>query len=507
MRYAPPTFSDKRFLPSWIPAVMDPRHEHVLSETRRYFFGRCAAGLGTAALGSLLNPSLFAEPLAADRPLGMLPSLHHRPTAKRIIWLFMADAPSQLDLFDHKPQLGDYYDKDLPESVRRGQRITTMTSGQKRLPVAPSLFKFSQHGQSGAWLSELLPETGKLVDELAIVKTVNTEAINHDPAITYIQTGSQIPGRPSMGAWISYGIGSPNEDLPAFVVLHSRLAAGSQPQALFSRLWGSGFLPTLHQGVALRSQGDPVLYLSNPPGVDGQVRRRMLDGLSALNQKRLEAMQDPEIASRIAQYEMAFRMQTSVPELINIADEPQSVLDLYGPDVKEPGTFAYNCLLARRLAERGVRFVQVFLRGWDHHGNLPPQIRQLAPVADRGSAGLLRDLKARGMLDDTLVVWGGEFGRTVYSQGSLSKENYGRDHHPRNFTMWLAGGGIKPGVVYGQTDDFSYNVIDKPVHIHDLNATILHCLGIDHERLTYRFQGRDFRLTDVHGHVVRDILA
>jgi hypothetical protein len=491
---------------------MDPRHELAMLESRRYFFGRCAAGLGTAALASVLSPSLFAGDSTSPqsgvpKSLGMLPGLHRPPTAKRIIWMFMADAPSQLDMFDYKPKLQGYFDKDLPDSVRMGQRITTMTSGQKRFPVAPSMFKFAQHGKHGAWISELLPELSKVVDDIAIVKSLHTEAINHDPAITFIQTGSEIPGRPSMGAWVSYGIGSPNQDLPAFVVLHSRLASGSQTQALFSRLWGSGFLPTLHQGVALRSVGDPVLYLTNPAGVDQATRRRMLDGLSELNQQRFEALGDPEITARIAQYEMAFRMQTSVPELVDISKEPKEVLDMYGPEVKDPGTYAYNCLLARRLAERGVRFTQVFLRGWDHHGNLPKQIPDLCKAMDRPSAALLKDLKQRGMLDDTLVVWGGEFGRTVYSQGTLTKDNYGRDHHPRNFTMWLAGGGIKPGVVYGETDDFSYNITSDPVHVHDLNATILHCLGIDHERLIYKFQGRDFRLTDVHGKVVKGILA
>ncbi len=491
---------------------MSPLHDYAQLETRRYFFGRCAAGLGTAALASVLNPRLFAGeagaiPPSDEKSLGELPALHHRPTAKRVIWLFMADAPSQLDMFDYKPQLGEFFDKDLPESIRMGQRITTMTSGQARFPVAPSLFKFQQYGKSGAWLSELLPHTAQMVDDITIIKSVNTEAINHDPAITFIQTGSELPGRPSMGAWLSYGIGSPNQDLPAFVVLHSRLASGSQSQALFSRLWGSGFLPTRHQGVALRSSGDPVLYLSNPPGVDPETRRRMLDGLAELNQKRFDVKGDPEIQARISQYEMAYRMQTSVPELTDISNEPKDVLDMYGPEVNDPGTYAYNCLLARRLAERGVRFTQVFLRGWDHHGNLPKQIPQLSKAMDQPTAALLKDLKQRGMLDDTLVVWGGEFGRTVYSQGTLTKENYGRDHHPRNFTMWLAGGGVKSGLVYGETDDFSYNVIDKPVHIHDLNATILHCLGINHERLTYRFQGRDFRLTDVAGNVVRDILA
>lgn len=474
--------------------------------TRRYFFGRSASALGAAALSACFNPRLFAE-TTARQTFGSLPALHHTPKAKRVIWLFMADGPSQLDLWDYKPKLQDWFDKDLPDSVRNGQRITTMTSGQARFPVAPSVFKFSQHGQHGAWVSELLPHMAGVVDDIAIVKSLHTEAINHDPAITFIQTGSEIPGRPSLGAWLSYGIGSPNQDLPAYVVLISRIASGSQTQALFSRLWGSGFLPTKHQGVALRSTGDPVLYLSNPPGIEKDDRRNMLDGLAALNQLKFADVGDPEISARIAQYEMAFRMQTSVPELVDIRDEPQHVLDLYGPEVTQPGTFAYNCLLARRLAERGVPFTQVFLRGWDHHGNLPAGIRNLVKAADQPCAGLIKDLKQRGLLDDTLVVWGGEFGRTVYSQGTLTKDNYGRDHHPRNFTMWLAGGGIQPGIVYGETDDFSYNIIENPVHVHDLNATILHLLGIDHERLTYRFQGRDFRLTDIHGTVIRGLLA
>lgn len=475
--------------------------------SRRYFFGQSATGLGAAALGSVLNPQLFAATPNTNDGLGALPALHHAPKAKRVIWLFMADGPSQLDMWDHKPGLKDWFDKDLPESVRNGQRITTMTSGQARFPIAPSVFNFSQHGQNGAWVSELLPHMAGVVDDIAIVKSMHTEAINHDPAITFITTGSEIPGRPSLGAWLSYGIGSPNQDLPSFVVLISRIATGSQTQALFSRLWGSGFLPTKHAGVSLRSSGDPVLYLSNPPGVNAQVRRQMLDGLVELNQERLGAVGDPEISARIAQYEMAFRMQTSVPELVNINDEPKHVLDLYGPEVTQPGSFAYNCLLARRMAERGVRFTQVFLRGWDHHGGLPGSIRQLTKAADQPCAALIKDLKQRGMLDDTLVVWGGEFGRTVYSQGTLTQENYGRDHHPRCFTMWFAGGGTKPGITYGETDDFSYNVTQNPVHVHDLNATLLHLLGINHEKLTYRFQGRDFRLTDIEGHVVKDILA
>jgi hypothetical protein len=488
---------------------MDPISEYALLETRRHFFGKMATGIGSAALASVMNPSLFgAEPAApAADSYGILPALHFAPKAKRVIWLFMADAPSQLDLFEHKPKMQEMFDKDLPESVRNGQRITTMTSGQARFPIAPSVFKYQQYGKSGAWLSELLPEIGSVADDIAFVKSLNTEAINHDPAITFIQTGSQLPGRPSTGAWLSYGIGSPNQDLPAFVVLHSRMAAGSMSQALFSRLWGAGFLPTKHQGVALRSSGDPVLYLSNPPGVNDKVRRRMLDGLAELNHKRAAEVGDPETLSRIAQYEMAYRMQTSVPELADISKESKEVLDMYGPEVTQPGTYAYNCLLARRMAERGVRFTQVFLRGWDHHGGLPGSIRQLAKAADQPSAALIKDLKQRGMLDDTLVIWGGEFGRTIYSQGELTATNYGRDHHPRCFTMWMAGGGVKPGITYGQTDDFSYNVTENPVHVHDLNATILHLLGIDHERLTYRFQGRDFRLTDVEGRVVKEILV
>ena len=489
---------------------MDPLRDYMLEETRRYFFGRMATGLGAAALGSLLNPELFASPAAngaTPDSFGALPKLHHAPKAKRIIWLFMADGPSQFELFDYKPKLHAYFDAELPSSVRMGQRITTMTSGQSRFPVAPSMFKFARHGKNGTWVSELIPHLASVIDDICLIKSVHTEAINHDPAITYIQTGSQIPGRPSLGSWLSYGLGSPNADLPAYVVLHSRLAAGSQPQALFDRLWGSGFLATQHQGVKLRSSGDPVLYLSNPPGVDGATRRKMLDGLAELNRKKHDQVGDPEIVSRIAQYEMAFRMQTSVPELVDVSTEPKNVLDLYGPDVNQPGTYAYNCLLARRLAERGVRFTQVFLRGWDHHGNLPKQIPALSKAMDQPTAGLLRDLKQRGLLEDTLVVWGGEFGRTVYSQGTLSKDNYGRDHHPRNFCMWMAGGGAKGGMVHGETDDFSYNITANPVHIHDLNATILHCLGIDHERLTFRFQGSDFRLTDVHGEVVKEVLA
>lgn len=486
-----------------------------LFETRRHFFGKAAGGIGSAALASLLNPSLFAGNSGNARlnqppstSMGGLPDLpHFAPKAKRVIYLFMSGAPSQLDMWDYKPKMAEWYDKDLPESVRNGQRITTMTSGQKRFPIAPSIFKFKRHGKVGAWVSELLPHTANMVDDLTVVKTVNTEAINHDPAITYIQTGSQIPGRPSTGAWLSYGLGSMNENLPAFMVLHSTVNGGFGGQALYARLWGSGFLSTRHQGVSLRSNGDPVLYLSNPDGMSTTMRRKMLDQLAKLNAERYAEVGDPEIQSRIAQYEMAYRMQTSVPELTDISDETDKTLAMYGPDVKKPGTFAANCLLARRMAERGVRFTQIFIRQWDQHGNLPNDIRRQCGIIDQPCAALVQDLKQRGMLDDTLVIWGGEFGRTIYCQGGLSKTNYGRDHHPRCYTKWMAGGGMKPGIVYGETDDFSYNVTENPVHIHDLNATFLNRLGIDHERLTFKHQGRDFRLTDVEGNVVKDIVA
>ncbi len=480
---------------------MDPLLEQQLLQTRRHFFGRSATGIGTAALASLLSNDqrAAAAPDVAGR---------HRPArAKRVVYLFMSGAPSQIDLFDYKPGLSDLFDTDLPASVINGQRFTTMTSGQKRFPIAPSMFRFRQHGRHGAWISELLPHTASVADDLAIVRTVHTEAINHDPAITYIQTGSQRPGRPSMGAWVSYGLGALNSNLPAFVVLHSSWSAKRSAQALYSRLWGSGFLPSRHAGVSLRSSGDPVLYLSNPPGVSPQARRRMLDSLSQLNHEQQRAVGDPEINARIAQYEMAYRMQTSVPELTNLSGEPKHILDMYGPEAQKPGTFAANCLLARRLLERDVRFVQIFIRGWDQHGALPRDIRLQCGDVDQGSAALIKDLKQRGMLNDTLVIWGGEFGRTVYCQGQLTRTNYGRDHHPRCFSVWMAGGGIRPGIVYGSTDDFSYNIVENPVHIHDLNATILNQLGINHEQLTYRYQGRDFRLTDVHGTVVDDLLA
>ena len=488
---------------------MDPFREAELVETRRHFFGRTATGIGTAALASLVNPDLFgANPNGTDQATRRVPGVpHFVPKAKRVIYLFMSGAPSQLDMWDYKPQLNEWFDKDLPDSVRNGQRITTMPSGQSRFPIAPSLFKFNQHGSNGAWVSELLPHTARMVDDLAVIRSVNTEAINHDQAITYIQTGSQVPGRPSTGAWMSYGLGSMNQNLPAFVVLHSTVNGGFGGQALYSRLWGAGFLSTRHQGVSLRSTGDPVLYLSNPTGISAAMRRRMLDELSVLNAQRFNEVGDPEIQSRIAQYEMAYRMQSSVPELTDISGESKATLEMYGPEVTKPGTFAANCLLARRMAERGVRFTQVFIRQWDQHGNLPNDIRRQCGIIDQPCYALVQDLKQRGLLEDTLVIWGGEFGRTVYCQGGLTKENYGRDHHPRCYTKWMAGAGIRGGTVYGETDDFSYNVVKDPVHIHDLNATILHQLGIDHERLTYRHQGRDFRLTDVHGNVVSGILS
>ena len=489
--------------------MMDPLIEAGLVETRRHFFSRTAGGIGTAALASLVNPDLFANrPDAAPSSGGnVLGAPHFAPKAKRVIYLFMSGAPSQLDMWDYKPKMKEWYNKELPDTIRNGQRITTMTSGQKRFPVAPSIFKFNRHGSNGTWASELIPHTAKMIDDLAVIKTVNTEAINHDPAITYIQTGSQLPGRPSAGAWMSYGLGSMNQNLPAFMVLHSTVNGGFGGQALYSRLWGAGFLSNRHQGVSLRSTGDPVLYLSNPAGMSDSMRRKMLDELSRLNNERFAAVGDPEIQARIAQYEMAYRMQTSVPELTDISGESKATLDMYGPEVKKPGTFAANCLLARRLAERGVRFTQIFIRQWDQHGNLPKDIRRQCGIVDRPSWALVQDLKQRGMLDDTLVIWGGEFGRTIYCQGGLSNKNYGRDHHPRCYTKWMAGAGIKGGIVYGETDDFSYNVVDKPVHIHDLNATILHQFGVDHERLIYRHQGRDFRLTDVHGKVVTGILS
>ena len=483
---------------------MSPLQEHELLLTRRHFFGRMATGIGVAALGSLLNPSLW-KGIADEKSKGLPGGLQLTPTAKRVIYLFMAGGPSQMELLDYKPSLDKLHETELPDSIRMGQRITTMTSGQKSLPVVKSIYKFKQYGRSATWISELLPHTAGIVDDICIIKTVNTEAINHDPAITFIQTGFQQPGRPCLGAWLSYGLGSANNNLPSFVVMISSGKESDQP--LYTRLWSAGFLPSEYQGVQFRGKGDPVLYLSNPPGISAQARRRMLDGLARLNTKRYETFADPEINTRISQYEMAYRMQTSVPELTDTSREPASVLEMYGPDVHKPGTFAYNCLLARRMAERGVRFVQLYHRGWDQHGNLPKRIKEQCEDTDQPSAALVKDLKQRGLLDDTLVIWGGEFGRTVYCQGKIEKDNYGRDHHGRCYSIWMAGGGVKPGISYGQTDEFCYNVVENPVHIHDLNATVLRCLGVDHEKLTYRFQGRDFRLTDIHGELVKGILT
>jgi hypothetical protein len=489
---------------------MNPLHEHRLLLTRRHFFGRAGLGIGLAALASLLDAEhgTAADAAAQASPTGGLPGLpHFAPKAKRVIYLFQSGAPSQMDLFDYKPKLQDLRATELPDSVRMGQRLTGMTAKQTSFPIAPSRFQFAQHGRSGAWLSELLPHTAKVADDLCFIKSMFTEAINHDPAITFFQTGAQLAGRPSMGAWVAYGLGSENSDLPAFVAMVSIGSGNPVDQPLYDRLWGSGFLPSKYQGIKFRSVGEPVLYLSNPSGLDTGTRRRMLDDLAKLNQLRLTEAGDPEIATRIAQYELAFRMQASVPELTDLSKEPKHVFDLYGPHARKPGTFAANCLLARRLAERGVRFIQLFHRGWDQHTNLPKQIVGQCSDTDQASAALIIDLKRRGLLEDTLIVWGGEFGRTVYCQGTLTREDYGRDHHPRCFTIWLAGGGIKPGLTHGTTDDYCYNITQDPVHVHDLHATLLHCLGIDHTRLTFKFQGRHHRLTDVHGKVVKSILA
>lgn len=475
--------------------------------SRRDFLNRFGMGLGGIALAHLLGARrIQANDLpGADRDPGVLGrQFHHPPKAKRIIYLFMAGGPSQLETFDDKPLLVERNGQELPASVRMGQRLTGMSGNQATLPMAGSAFRFAQHGKSGATLSELLPHTAKVADDLCIVRSMYTEAINHDPAITFLQTGSQISGRPSIGSWVHYGLGSDNDNLPAFVVLVTR---GKVDQPLYSRLWGSGFLPARHQGVQFRSGKEPVLYLNNPDGISPESRRLMLDRLRELHQIQHEQTGDAEIETRIAQYEMAFRMQTSVPEATDLSKEPDSVYDLYGPDARKPGTFAANCLLARRLAERGVKFIQLYHQGWDQHGGLPNGIRQQCKETDQPGYALITDLKQRGLLDDTLVVWGGEFGRTNYSQGKLTKTDYGRDHHPRCFSVWLAGGGAKPGITYGATDEFGYNVAENGVHVHDLHATMLHLLGVDHERLTYFFQGRRFRLTDVHGKVIRPLLA
>ena len=480
---------------------MDPLEKLL---TRRRFLELSSSGIGAAALAPLYNDDLLAQ---VPNAVGGLPGLpHFAPKAKRIIYLFQSGAPSQHELWDYKPKLADLRGTDLPPSVRGDQRLTAMTASQTSFPLVPSLFKFAQHGESRAWVSELMPHTAKIVDDLCFIKSMHTEAINHDPGITFFQTGAQLAGRPSIGAWLSYGLGTMNSDLPTFVAMVSKGSAQAG-QPLYDRLWGSGFLPSRYQGVKFLATGDPVLYLSNPPGVDEGTRRRFLDDLEKLNRQKEEEFGDPETSTRIAQYEMAYRMQSSVPELTDLSDEPDSVFELYGEDSRESGTFARNCLLARRLAERDVRFIQLFHRGWDHHTRLPRSIQRQAKDVDQAQAALVQDLKQRGMLEDTLVLWGGEFGRGPYSQGVLTEDNYGRDHHPRCFTIWMAGGGSKPGMTYGESDDFGYNVSADPVHIHDLHATMLHLLGIDHTKLTFQFQGRDFRLTDVHGKVIDSLLA
>jgi hypothetical protein len=491
---------------------MNPLHERLQQISRRHFFKSTGLAAGRIALAGMMLPELARAAsrgkviTRAHPPLPGLP--HFAPKAKRLIYLFMNGGPSQMDLLDYKPGLTKIYDTDLPESIRNGQRLTTMTSGQTRFPIAPSKYSFKQYGKSGMWFSELLPHTAKIADDIAVIKSVHTEAINHDPAVTFIQTGNQIPGKPSLGSWLSYGLGSECDNLPAFVVMTPSWSAKRDAQALYQRLWEAGFLPTKHAGVALRSKGDAVLYLNDPPGVDSAGRRNLLDALAKLNQAQYQKLGDPEINTRIAQYEMAFRMQSSVPDLTSISGEAKATLDLYGPEVTTPGTFAHSALMARRLAERGVRCIEIFHREWDHHGDLERDLPLQCRDVDQACYGLITDLKNRGMLDETLVVWGGEFGRTVYCQGKLTRDSYGRDHHPRCFTMWMAGGGVKGGTVYGETDDFSYNVVKDPVHIRDINATILHCLGINHQQLTYKFQGLDQRLTGVEeAHPVSGILG
>lgn len=485
-------------------------HQHNKNYSRRDFLTKTSLGMGALSMASMLDPmgllgqnNILQPTPAANGGLSGIP--HFPPRVKRVIYLFQSGAPSQLDLFDYKPLLNKMNGQDLPESVRAGQRLTGMTSGQASFPLAGTLFNFKQHGASGAWMSDLMPYTSKIVDDLCFIKSMYTEAINHDPAITFLQTGSQIPGRPSIGSWVSYGLGTDNKNLPEFVVLVTRGKTGGQP--LYSRLWGNGFLPSQHQGVQFRSGKDPVLYLTNPPGVDGINRRDQLDHLQKLEKLNHQDIGDPEIIARMAQYEMAYRMQTSVPEIMDTSDEPDYIYDMYGEDSKKPGTFAANCLLARRMAEKDVKFIQLYHQGWDQHGNLPSAIKVQCKDTDQATAALITDLKQRGMLEDTLVIWGGEFGRTNYSQGQLTPDNFGRDHHPKCFTIFMAGAGIKKGITLGATDDFGYNVVQRPVHVHDFQATLMHLLGVDHERLTFKFQGRRFRLTDVHGEVVKEILA
>lgn len=481
------------------------RLEGGLNENRRKFLSKASIGLGSLALGSLLIPDLFkgSSSLDTERILANVP--HFAPKAKRVIYLFQNGAPSQLESFDYKPTLNQRMGEELPDSIRQGQRLTGMTSGQASFPLVGSYHKFNQYGQAGAWVSDLFPYTSKIVDDLCIIRSMHTEAINHDPALTFFQTGAQVGNRPSMGAWLSYGLGSDNNNLPSFCVLLSR--GKGNGQGVYSKLWTNGFLDSVHQGVQFSSGEQPVLYLADPEGMSKEDRRRMLDKLAQLNQMNYESFGDPEINTKIQQYEMAYRMQTAVPEVTDLTKEPDSIVKLYGPECLVPGTYAANCLLARKLSENGVRFVQIYHQGWDQHGNLPNEMAGQALDTDQASAALITDLKQRGLLDETLVIWGGEFGRTNYCQGRFSADNYGRDHHPRAFSIWMAGGGVKPGVVYWETDEFGYNIVKDPVHVHDFHATMLHLLGVDHERLTFKHQGRRYRLTDVAGNLVNDIIA
>lgn len=490
---------------------MDELHNYRMNLNRREFLSKTSLGLGAAALASII-PGCGTKAISGLESLAggtenALDVAHFAPKAKRVIYLFQSGGPSQIELFDPKPVLKKMFGEELPASVRNGQRLTGMTAGQSSFPLAGSYFNFEQRGQSGAWMSEALPHIANISDELCIIKSMHTEAINHDPAITFFQTGHQQAGRPCMGSWFSYGLGSLNNNLPTFSVLLSRGSGRPNAQPLYSRLWGNGFLPSLHQGVEFRSGADPVLYLNDLPGISKQARRKMLDKIAELNQAKFDKTGDPEIQTRISQYEMAYRMQTSVPETMDISKEPEEIFEMYGPDSRTPGTYAANCILARRMAEKDVRFIQLYHMGWDQHGDLPNAIGKQCRDVDQPTAALIKDLKRRGLLDDTLVVWGGEFGRTNYSQGKLTPENFGRDHHPKCFSIFMAGGGVKPGISYGETDDFSYNIVKDPVHVHDFQATLMHLLGVNHEKLTYKHQGRRYRLTDVHGHVVKDILA
>ncbi|UJP66582.1 DUF1501 domain-containing protein [Mongoliitalea daihaiensis] len=477
--------------------------EHSLGHNRRKFLSKVSLGIGSLALGSLLIPDLFRKGAVEDAIMDALP--HFAPKAKRVIYLFQNGAPSQLESFDYKPLLNKQVGMELPDSIRMGQRLTGMTSGQSSFPLVGSYYGFQQYGEARAWISELFPYTAKVVDDICIVRSMYTEAINHDPALTFFQTGAQVGNRPSMGSWLSYGLGSENHNLPAFCVLLSK--GKGNGQGVYSKLWTNGFLDSVHQGVQFSASEDPVLYLNDPKGMRREDRRRMLDKIAQLNQINYQTFGDPEISAKIQQYEMAFRMQTAVPEVTDISKEPDSIIKMYGPDCLVPGTYAANCLLARKLSESGVRFVQLYHQGWDQHDNLPTEMAKQAKDVDQASAALIQDLKQRGLLDETLVIWGGEFGRTNYCQGKFQVDNYGRDHHPKAFSIWMAGGGVKPGIVYGETDEFGYNIVENPVHVHDFHATILHLMGVDHERLTYKHLGRRYRLTDVHGHVVKDLLV